>query len=721
MSGKSTFHESWYKVSDLQLRVHVSLKISRQHYRNKIWYIIQDPGNNNFFRINQAAYQFVAFLDGRRSVDKAWSLCYEEYGDEAPTQGEAITLLGQLYSSNLLQGDVPADTNNLLKRHKKRQSRERTAFMKGILFARIPLFDPDHFLDRWAFLFGPVFSKVGYFVGIVTIILGATFVFNNIDQLAGESAGIISLSNIPILYLVFALTKFLHEFGHGFACKYYGQKNGTGGNVNTMGLAFLLLTPVPYVDATSSWAFKNKWQRIAVAGAGMYVELILAAVAAVIWSNTPEGNLIHSLSYNVMLISSITTVLFNGNPLLRYDAYYMLSDFFEIPNLAGRSKLQVKYLFRKYLFGVKKAVSSAYDYSESFLMCFYAFLAEIYKIFICASIILLISEVSPVLGLIGIGLYLFSLILKPLFQLFKYLFLSPELSRTRGRSFAVMAIIVLSLCYFIGIMKLNDRVIVEGVIEPNDLKQVFVQADGFTDQLLTKQHTVEKNKTVLFSGSNPELDVEIEKAKAEIDRLNILIRAYTGVDPAKKAINENIKNALLKKIDLLENEQQALKVVAPISGIFIPTHEGNLSGRFVSKGNELGMIISKEDLIIRSIIDQETVRILDEASDRAYFRVRSQPDHDYIAHIESRNQVGMKNLPSAALGYLGGGDIDVKSSETGTETKEFFFDIVLKPTNSTEKLKSGQIVSVRFEMPEKTVFEMVRNYINRLLLKRFRI
>ena len=721
MSDKSTFHESWYKVSELLLRVHVSLKISRQTYRNKTWYIIRDPGNNNFFRVNTAAYQFIAFLDGRRTVDKAWSLCYEEYGDDAPTQGEAISLLGQLYSSNLLQGDVPADTDNLLKRHNKRKSRERTAFMKGILFARIPLFDPDNLLDRWAFIFGPVFSKIGYLLGIIIIVLGGTFVFNNIDALASESQGMISLSNLPLLYLVFAFTKLLHEFGHGFACKYYGRKNKTGGNVNTMGIAFLLLTPVPFVDATSSWAFKNKWQRIAVAGAGMYVELILAALAAILWINTPEGHLVHALSFNVMLVSSITTILFNGNPLLRYDAYYMLSDYFEIPNLSGRSKLQVKYLFRKYLFGVKKAVSSAYDFGENLLMICYAALSELYKIFLCATIILIVSEFSTILGLLGIILYLFSLILTPMFKLIKYLFLAPELNRTRTRACLIMTVIISSLVYLVGIQQFKDKVIAEGVIEPRELKQVFVQADGFTDRLINSQTYVEAGKTVLFEANNPELDVELEKAEAEVERLEILIRAYTGVDQAKKTINQNIRNALLKKIALLKTEQQALQVKAPISGVFIPTHESKLTGRFVSKGQELGMIISDKNLIIRSIIDQETIRILDEAEDQALFRIKSESGRDYTAKIESKNQVGMKNLPSAALGYLGGGEIDVESSETGTETKEFFFDIVLQPVQKSQNFKPGQLVSVRFEMTEKTVFEMVRNYVNRLLLRRFRI
>ena len=721
MSSRNTFHESWYKVADLLPQIHVSLNISRQKYRERIWYVVQDPNNNQFFRINQPAYQFLAYLDGKRTVDTAWNTCYEEYGDNAPTQGEAITLLGQLYSSNLLQGDVPADTEGLLKRHQKRRKRETAAYMKGILFARIPLWNPDHFLEKWVFLFGPFFSRVGYLLGLLVIGLGLTFVFNNFDALARESADSLSLSNLPWLYLMFAVTKLLHEFGHGFACKYYGKKTGTGGSVSTMGLAFLLLTPVPYVDATSSWAFKNKWKRVAVAGAGMYVELLFAAIAAIIWSQTSPGDPLHVLSFNVMFISSVTTILFNGNPLLRYDAYYMLADAFEIPNLSGRSKLHMKYMFRKFLYGVRQAKSPAYDFFESVFMTLYAILSELYKIVIYASIIFILSELNPALGLIGLLFYVGIGLGMPLMKLLRYLVTSPELARTRVRALSISSGILAGTIYLIAGIKLADNVVVEGVVEPTELIQVHVQADGFVLHHLNRQHSVLSGKTEIYHAENPELKLKITEAEAEIDRLKVLIRAYSGVDPARKTIHQNSYNALLKRIELLNKEMAELKVLAPQNGLFIPNDNRDLQGKFMKKGEKLGMIVSPEKLIIRSIIDQDMVRILDEADDKVEFRLRGRPDLDFNAKVETRKQAGLSKLPSAALGYLGGGEIDVKSTEQGTETKEFFFEIILKPQDKAWDLRPGQVVAVRYEMEEKTVFEMVQSFVNRLLLKRFRI
>ncbi|MCM8533220.1 MAG: hypothetical protein NE330_18775 [Lentisphaeraceae bacterium] len=717
----STFHESWYKVADLQPQIHVSLKISRQKYRSKIWYVVQDPGNNQFFRVNQAAYQFIAYLDGKRSVDSAWNICYEEYGDDAPTQGEAITLLGQLYTSNLLQGDVPADTAGLLKRHRRRLKRETGAYVKGIMFARIPLFNPDHLLDRWSFLFGPVFSKVGYIIGLIVILCGLSFTFNNFDSLARESQDSLSLSNIPLLYLMFAVTKLLHEFGHGFACKYYGLKTGTGGTVNTMGVALLLMTPVPYVDATSSWALKNKWMRVAVAGAGMYVELLFAAVAAILWSQTAPGDPLHVLSFNVMFISSVTTILFNGNPLLRYDAYYMLADALEIPNLSGRSKLHVKYLFRRWIFGIKQATSPVYDAMEGWWMSFYSTAAEIYKFVIFASIILLLSELSPVLGLFGLIFYAFSGFAMPLMKFLRYLLLSPELVRTRIRALTVSCLVFAGVAYLVAGIKMHDKVIVEGVIEPVNLRYVHVQSDGFVDFHLLKETDVSAKKTEIYKASNPELQLEVKEAEAELERLQVLIRAYAGVDPARKAIHQNSFKALEEKILVLRKEIRELKILAPDDGRFIPIQDYDLTGKFLSRGEKLGMIISPEDLIIRSVIDQNTVRIMDKASDRVDFRLRSRPDVTLTADVIARRDTGLSDLPSAALGYLGGGEIDVQSTEQGTQTKEFFFEIVLKPDSYSSLLKPGQIVAARFEMPEKTVFEMLQGFVNRLLLRRFRI
>jgi putative peptide zinc metalloprotease protein len=97
-----------------------------------------------------------------------------------------------------------------------------------------------------------------------------------------------------------------------------------------MGVMFLVFFPLPYVDASSAWAFRKKWQRAIVGMAGVMAELAAASIAAIVWTQTSTGT-VHIIAYNVIFVASVSTLLFNGNPLLRFDAYYVLADLLEIP------------------------------------------------------------------------------------------------------------------------------------------------------------------------------------------------------------------------------------------------------------------------------------------------------------------------------------------------------------------------------------------------------
>ena len=332
---RPTFHESWHRVSELTPKLRPSIQIHRQHFRGARWHVVQDPTTNAFFRINEPAYRFVGLLDGRRSVDEAWRACLELDADEAPTQGEVIQLLGQLYSSNLLQGGAPGDVEALFRRRSKRVAREVRGYLTNLLFVRIPLFDPDRLLGATRPALGWLFSWFGLALWIALLIAGGWALIGRGEALASGAGSILAPGNLLPLYLSFALLKLLHELGHGLACKQFGRLESNGGEVHTIGIMLLVFMPIPYVDASSSWAFRSKWRRIVVAAAGMIAELAVAAVAAIVWSQTSAGTLTHAIAFNMIFVAGVTTLLFNANPLLRYDGYYILSDdLLGIPNLA---------------------------------------------------------------------------------------------------------------------------------------------------------------------------------------------------------------------------------------------------------------------------------------------------------------------------------------------------------------------------------------------------
>ncbi len=362
--NRPTFSESWYRVSELTPRLLGAVNVHRQHFRGIKWYVLQDPANNQYFRVSDAAYHFVAMLDGRRTVGQVWRICMERFGDAAPTQGEVIHLLGRLYASNLLQGNLAPDAQALFKRHQKRAWREVRGAMGNLLFVRIPLWDPDRFLDRWVGIIGKVFSGTGLILWAGILVAGLWAIGGHVEALAGKASDVLNPENLPLLYAAIVIVKLFHEMGHGFSCKHFGRQTGSGGEVHQMGVTFLVFTPLPFVDASSAWALKNKWHRIVVGASGMLVELAVASIAAMLWVRTADGTTVHAIAYNVMFIASVSSLAFNGNPFLRYDAYYILLDVLEIPNLESRSKLYVCYLVKRYLWGMNKAFNPSHTRGE---------------------------------------------------------------------------------------------------------------------------------------------------------------------------------------------------------------------------------------------------------------------------------------------------------------------------------------------------------------------
>jgi len=307
-----TFSESWYRIADQHASIRPHVQVRRQFYRGERWYVLHDPINNQFFRLRAAAYDFVARLRLNRTIEQAWKEAAAANPEEAPGQEDVIRLLSQLYSSNLLLSDLPPDSEKLFERHQQRVQREVQSRFFNIMFARIPIFDPDSLLKRLLPLIRLLYSPIGAMLWLIVVGIAGKVALDNVQGLKEQSQGVLDPSNLFLLYVGMVLTKTVHEFGHAFACRRFG------GEVHTMGIMFMIFTPMPYVDATSSWSFRSRWHRVLVGCAGMIHELFLAAIATFVWANTGQGAL-HSLAYNMMFISSVSTLVFNINPLIAED------------------------------------------------------------------------------------------------------------------------------------------------------------------------------------------------------------------------------------------------------------------------------------------------------------------------------------------------------------------------------------------------------------------
>ena len=348
MSGQ-LFSPVWYRVADLRPRLRRHVALSRHRYRGQRWYLLSDPVSGRDFRINEAGWALVGRFDGRRTLQRLWQEVCERLGDAAPTQDEVIRLLGRLHQADLVQMPAPPQLPEL-QRRKGRQRRARwLQYLRSPLSIKIPLWDPDAFLSRTLPLVAPLFSRRGLLGWVLLVGSAAVLGAEHFDTLReGWQDRLFSLQGIVMLTLLYPLVKALHELAHGWAVKRWG------GEVHEMGVMLLVFLPVPYVDASASTRFESPAQRMMVAAAGVLTELGIAALAMWFWVYAEPG-LARALAWQTMLIGTVSSLLVNGNPLLKFDAYYVLADALQIPNLAKRANAHIGWLARRYLLGDREA------------------------------------------------------------------------------------------------------------------------------------------------------------------------------------------------------------------------------------------------------------------------------------------------------------------------------------------------------------------------------
>jgi len=707
---RPTFNESWYRVAGLRPSLRFTVQVHRQHFRGQMWHVLQDPASNQFFRLSTPAYHFVALLDGRRTVAEAWNICNQDLGDSAPTQGEVIQLLGQLYTSNLLQAELPPDAESLFRRYRRRVTREVQGYLMNLLFIRIPLFDPDHFLDRWVRVFGCVFSKAG--LALLVGLLGAAFYFlaGRGAELVDRASGVLSVENLPLLYVGLVLVKVCHEFGHAFACKKFGRQEGKGGEVHVIGVMFLIFTPLPYVDASSAWALRQKWHRVVVGTAGMMVELGVASIAAIVWASTAPGSTLYALTYNMMFIASVSTVLFNGNPLLRYDGYYILSDLLEIPNLAQRSKGYIYYLVRRYLWRVRRPQSTAHTAGERPWLAFYAVASTAYRVTVCFAILLFVMNkfflVGVVLGLMALSTWVFV----PLGKFAHYLATHGELDRVRPLAVGSVVLFIAAIVAAVGLVPAPDYCRVEGVVEPAHPVFIHAGADGFVTHVHRASGENVAPGTRLLEAHDPVLRARYEgllARRAELEARRRLAEAE-GKRAKVQMFSKQIA-ALDENIENRAKDLEALTIRAPARGTWIAPDVENFRNRYFRRGEKVGMVARLDDLVIRATAGQNVAAALIEEievkkNDRVRLvelRVKGCPDSELKGRIKEIVPAGQDDLPSAALGYAAGGSVQTAPTDgKGTKTAERFFEIRIVPETSAGLL-CGQRVVVRAALPTK--------------------
>jgi putative peptide zinc metalloprotease protein len=701
----------WYRVAELRPRLRSHVRVNRHEYRGERWYVIADRLSRRSHRVNPAAWFFIGLLNGRRRLQEVWDAAVERFGDEAPTQDEAIQLLGQLHAADLLQCDVTPDVDELLRRTQRIAQRGLLARVVSPLAIRIPLLDPERLLEHWLPWYRPLFGPAGMALWLAVVGWGLSAAAQHWDELTQDLGHrVLEPQNLLLIGLVFPLVKALHEFGHACAVKAWG------GEVHEMGIMLLVLMPVPYVDASAASAFPEKRRRVVVGAGGMLVELFVAAVALLLWLEMQPG-IARAILFNVVLIAGVSTVLFNVNPLLRFDGYYILADLLEMPNLRQRAQQYATGLAQRHLFGLQVPPAGG-GAGEKLLLLAFLGASFVYRMFITLAIALFISSEYFAIGVALAFWAVAAATLLPLAGLVSYLAFNPRLGRQRTRAALVSLALAAALLALVFLVPVPSWTNAQGVVSLPEQSIVRAASDGFVTRVLARPGAGVRRGEPLVETADPVLDTRLRALEAQVaelesryqsERQERLVRSQMTLDQLKGV-----------EADLARARERARDLVlrSPADGVFALAGAEDLPGRFLKQGAAIGHVVADARLTARVVVPQESVDLVRGSTGRVSVKLAEGVQETLPSRVLREVPRATDRLPSVALSQAGGGDaaLDPRAGEEARSLQTYFeFEVELPPRRT---FLLGGRAYVRFEHGSESLAAQVWRRLRQMFLLR---
>jgi putative peptide zinc metalloprotease protein len=668
----------------VRIRLRGDLGITPQKYEGRTFFVVKDPVSLRYYRFKDQEHFLLGYMDGRHTLDDAQKAFEKRFRPDRLTLEDLEHFAQQLLTAGLAQNESPQAGKQLFDRRKKRLRSEWMQTLTNILYIKIPVFDPDKLLTvmlryLW-WIFTIPFLLVSVAVMLAAIGLVATHFETFRDKLPSYHE-FFSFKTVVYLWFALGVVKIIHEFGHGLSCKAFG------GEVHEMGALFLCLSPCLYCNVSDAWTLPNKWKRIIISGAGIYVELIIAAFATFVWWNTPSHPFINNLSLSVMIVCSVSTVVFNANPLMRYDGYYVLLDWLEIPNLRDRSNRFLQNLVLEHCLGVEVQPEPYMATGRKVLFVFYAIVSWIYRWVVTFSILYMLHSflrpyklmvVSDFMAMFAAG----SMAGWPLYRLGKNLHKRGRLPDMKPLRVAVSASVVGAAVLFFFLVPLpvsRVRQLALVQLEPDVNHKVFLAVPGILEEIkVTDGQHVSKGQ-VLATFSSRDLDAELLEAetqyqvrRSQLDALMVQLRNTQGLTDSdrsrllvQRASLEGERDAYGAKLLELKKMRDALTLRAPTDGIVMSCPRQDEIGKRWEKDQEkpfctIGdpselqalMPVVPSDMALLSE-DQRAMRKHGKDLD-VTIRVQGRDRHTWAGRLEPLPEEAAKEVPVQLTSKAGG-------------------------------------------------------------------
>lgn len=662
-------------------------------------WVVENPATGKFFRMGLREERFARQLDGNRTILQILEALKKTESDQVLSMQEALMFLQTLKGAGLLE-----------EKNEAGQAPRKSIF--NPMFMKIPLGNPDWIFGKLASGLQALPRLPLLIVIALLLIAGAYAILSNLDRFTATLGSVFSASNITGFLACFVGLKIIHETAHGVACKYFG------GRVPDAGLYFVFFVPLTYIDATASWRFPSKWVRILVTSAGILAELIVASIAGLVWASTPMG-FVNTLASNVVVSASVTTLLFNANPLMRFDGYFILADLSGLPNLYTQASRAASSFLGKLLLGIPSGGVFPLWVTLYGIGCL-AWRTSL-VIGICIGAIALLHGIGIVLAVLTLATSYLPLLRAIPAKLAALRERGVKLSIPR---LAILGAIVLAVIF----VPVQSPPSTPTVIEPVDLVPIRIQCPGFVQEVAVKPGETVAAGQLLLRLENPEEQARWEKLKTDARRAeaqaNILRDAS---EPRQMALELEKASSLQKQAREVEAYLKTLHVVAPHAGVVYGRQLDQLYGAFLRTGQEVANIGSANQREARIAISQELFdRIQPRIDEPIQVLV---PGHlqTFDAQVVSIESAATRNIRHESLTALVAGPLAVvstkqsggKDTKQGMELVDPHFYVAARITDADQgSILPGETGWTRFlSAPKRTLLaaaiEEVRAFVKR--------
>ncbi len=661
------------------------------------WYILEDPVRNTYYRIGVEEYLFLNNLNCSPDFETLLQMVEKRSGIRlSPEQGQAI--LHWLMDRQLLQ-DESGHLAFSLEREQVSARLKRINRLNLISF-KIPLLNPDLFLDRVYPRLSWLTGRMFFLLWIVLGVLGIGILIARWSEFTDQVTGFFSPEKLLLIWLIWFFLKLLHELFHALVCRRYG------GRVYDFGILFILFIPLTYIDATSSWSFSSKWQRIHVAVAGIFAELCIAWIALLIWGLIP-GTTAGLIAHNTVMIAGVSSLLFNANPLMRFDGYYVLSDMVSIPNLYGRGIGFIKNLAAWIFFGARREVLQEKGLSGAFIKL-YGVSVYIWRILVIISLGYIASRMAGGFGIFITSGAVIIWVGMPLVSLVK------RLQNHNKQNPAVLyrffvRLFIAAACLGFGLRYLGwqDQVRIPAVVEYRHQYDVRPTVDGFVDEMKVMDGDQVDKGQLLAVLENRELRFRYASLQLKHKKLEMQARLARSRGKVNEVqILEEQLLVLDREVDERKKDIDGLQVYASGTGTVAGLEPGTLLGTYITRGREIIHVVSKDQKYLVASCSQDDIdRVRALLGKEISVDMRKSGFGKFTAVLAKVSPTATTDLVHPALGAVFGGPLDVRRRviSNGVKNQYYRYELfgprfrleIALPEVLKDRLRVGQSALVR--------------------------